>query len=340
MTGPARHTRVRVLPVAEEDKVWKLVNPSPGNGFVFFLEACQFLNRRALALDGLVTAHTVSGVRNLRHIACGCRGMADATFQAELAVLLVTERNRLRLHFGRNCHVGGFAPGPGRDDSGFSSTKDSWAALPLGEQGEGENRIAMGLVVAASPSGSDHHELLTRFRSQVGHGSGMAAGFKLGDPQFLSSLLVESPKPPVIGGRNENQTSGGDDGASDVGGPGGRNAFGHQFFNNPQRRLPADSALIQINSSQCTPRRLLARIVPRIPEPAEGVSCRHVRQLAAFASLGHTDHLRGILGIDKKQIGNRIVRGPSPVWPAHGARENDGGLEARRLIGLPQHTLL
>src|SRR2546430_5690912 len=131
MTGGARDTGTHVFPVTEEDKVWKLVNPSPGNGFVFFLEACQFLNRRALALDGLVTAHTVSGVRNLRHIACGCRGMANATFQAELAVLLVTERNRLRLHFGRNCHVGGFAPGPGRDDSGFSSTKNSWAVLPL-----------------------------------------------------------------------------------------------------------------------------------------------------------------------------------------------------------------
>src|SRR5207244_4047767 len=147
-------------------------------------------------------------------------------------------------------------------DSGFNSAENSWAALPLGRQGEGEDRIAMGLVIAASSSGSDHHELLAGFRPRVGHGSGMAAGFQLGDPQFLSGLLVESPKAPVIGGRNENQTSGGDDGASHVGGSGGKNAFGHEFFNNPQRRLPADSALIQINSSQCTPRRLLARIVP------------------------------------------------------------------------------
>src|SRR5207249_11990414 len=125
MTTLALNSCIGMLPVAEEDKVWKFVNPSPGNGFVFLLETRQFLNRRALALDGLVTAHTVSGVRNLRHIACGCRGMADATFQAELAVLLVTERNRLRLHFGRNCHVGGFAPGHGRDDSGFSRSKVS-----------------------------------------------------------------------------------------------------------------------------------------------------------------------------------------------------------------------
>src|SRR5438034_2097728 len=176
MTTLALNSCIGVLPVAEEDKVWKLVNPSPGNGFVFLLEARQFLNQRALAFDGLVTAHAVSGVRNLRHVSCGCRGMANTAFQAELAVLLVTERNRLRLHFGRSCHVGGFAPGPGRDDSGFSSAKNSWAALLPAEQGEGDERIAMALVVAASSSGSNDYELLSVLHPLRDHESGMAAG--------------------------------------------------------------------------------------------------------------------------------------------------------------------
>src|SRR5438034_7594546 len=101
MTTLALNSCIGVLPVAEEDKVWKLVNPSPGNGFVFLLEARQFLNQRALAFDGLVTADAVSGVRNLRHVSCFCSGGANATFHSELAVLPMTERNRLRRHCGR-----------------------------------------------------------------------------------------------------------------------------------------------------------------------------------------------------------------------------------------------
>ena len=95
MTTLALNSCIGMLPVAEEDKVWKFVNPSPGNGFVFLLEARQFLNRRALAFEGLVTAHALGGVRNLRHVSCFCRGMANATFHSELAVLPMTERNRL-----------------------------------------------------------------------------------------------------------------------------------------------------------------------------------------------------------------------------------------------------
>ena len=100
MTTLALSPGIGVFPMAEEDKIRKLVDAVPRDRFTLLLETRQLLNRRAWALDGLVATHAVSRHRNLCQVTSHCSGMASIAFDSELAVLSVTERDRLHLSLG------------------------------------------------------------------------------------------------------------------------------------------------------------------------------------------------------------------------------------------------
>ena len=75
-------------------------------------------------------------------------------------------------------------------------------------QGEGDQSVGESFVVPVSAPGRDHNILLSGRPAQIGHGNGVSAGVDSGNPEFFSSVFVESPESAVVAVPDKYQPAG------------------------------------------------------------------------------------------------------------------------------------
>ena len=147
------------------------------------------------------------------------RLMAGVAIDSTLNVESVTEGDGLRHRLRGRRVLRRLTPLPRRN----RSRPIFWPPLhdnvcSLRNEGECGDGIGAGVIEIEMPAGprGHHHELLFRFLPHVGHRCRLRVAFQLGDPQLFSGPGIEGAEAAIEGGANEDQSSRGGDGTTEV----------------------------------------------------------------------------------------------------------------------------
>ena len=159
----------------------------------------------------------------------------------------------------------------------------------------------------------------------ISAGGGVAAGGKLVFPEELSVAFVEGVELFILAAADKDQSPGGDDGAAEILGAGGGDAFGGQLGELAQANLPGEIAGVEVDRGQQAPGRLDGRIVLLVVEIAVAGQV-----VALAAGLFHSGDDGRFVGIDVKPAGGGIEGCARPGGTAVEAGSDNGAAHRRR----------